>query len=179
MAEVLRREFLAPVLTDVRLGPPGPGGDYDVLARLDDRLLYVEVKSSPPRAIYAPEVAAFLERSRALNPDIALFLVDTRLRMGDKIVPMFDEELRKLPGAPALALLDREICNVRGRLFVANSQPSVAANLAAVLRAYHAGPAAAGVRAAARPGFAGGGGACRGRSFQAWRGRTCPARCCP
>ena len=96
-------------LTDVRLGPPGPGGDYDVLAKLDDRLLYVEVKSSPPKQIYAPEVAAFLERSRGARTRRSRpFLVDTRLRMGDKIVPMFDEELRQLPGAPALAPLERE-----------------------------------------------------------------------
>ncbi len=138
VAETLRREFLAPVLTDVRLGPPGPGGDYDVLAKLDDRLLYVEVKSSPPRQIYAPEAAAFLRRSIELGPDLVLFLVDTRLRMGDKIVPMFDDELRRLAGSPALEPLEREIYSIRGRLFVANSQPSVAANLAAVLRAYHA-----------------------------------------
>ncbi len=139
VAEVLRRELLAPALTNVRLGSPGLGGDYDVLAKLDDRLLYVEVKSSPPKQIYDTEVAAFLERAMALGPEIAVFLVDTRLRMGDKIVPMFEEALGRLAGAPALAPLERQIFHVRSRLFVCNSQPDVAANLAAILRAYHAG----------------------------------------
>ena len=137
VAEVLRRELLAPALTDVRLGPPGPGGDYDVLANLDGSLLYVETKSSPPKQIYAPEVAAFLERAAVLAPEIAVFLVDTRLRMRDKIVPMFEEELARRPEAPAIARLEREIFHVRGRVFVANSEPGIAANLATILRAYH------------------------------------------
>ena len=138
VAEVLRRELLAPALTDVRLGPPGPGGDYDVLADLDGALLYVEAKSSPPRQIYAAEVAAFLERVAALAPEIAAFVVDTRLRMRDKIVPMFEEALARRPEAPAILPLEREIFHVRNRLFVASSHPGIAANLAAILRAYHA-----------------------------------------
>ncbi len=137
VAEVLRRELLAPALTDVRLGPPGPGGDYDVLADLDGSLVYVETKSSPPKQIYAPEVAAFLERAAVLAPEIAVFLVDTRLRMRDKIIPMFEEELARRPEAPVIARLEREIFHVRSRVFVANSEPGIAANLAAILRAYH------------------------------------------
>jgi hypothetical protein len=138
VAEVLRRELDAPALTDVRLGPPGPGGDYDVLAALDGRLIHVEVKSAPPRSIYAPEVAGFLSRSVALAADIAVFFVDTRLRMRDKVVPMFDQELRRLRPGLALEPLERELFHARGRVFVANSQPSVAANIVAVLRAYYA-----------------------------------------
>jgi hypothetical protein len=138
VAEVLRRELLAPVLTDVRLGPPGPGGDYDVLAGLDGALLYVEAKSSPPKQVYAPEVAAFLERVAVLAPEIAVFLVDTRLGMGEKIVPMFEEELARRPGHAVIARLQRGIFHVRSRVFVANSEPGIAANLAAILRAYHA-----------------------------------------
>jgi hypothetical protein len=138
VAEVLRRELLAPALTDVSLGPPGPGGDYDVLADLDGSLVYVEAKSSPPKQIYAPEVAAFLERAAVLAPEIAVFLVDTRLRMLDKIIPMFEEELARRPGAPVIVRLEHEIFHVRSRVFVANSEPGIAANLATILRAYHA-----------------------------------------
>jgi len=139
VAEVLRRELLAPTLSNVRLLGPGLGGDYDVLASLDGRLLYVEAKSSPPKQVYAAEVAAFLQRAAALGPELAVFLVDTRLRMLDKIVPLFDAELTRRPEPLRVERLEREIFHVRGRIFITNSHPAVAANLAAILRAYHAG----------------------------------------
>ena len=65
------------------------GGDYDVLGRLDGALVYLEVKSSPPKQVYDSEVRAFLDRVEDLAPDLAVFLMDTELRMKDKLVPMF------------------------------------------------------------------------------------------
>jgi len=63
------------------------GGDYDVLGKFDGLILYSEVKSSPPKQICAGEVSAFLDRVSDLLPEIAVFFMDTELRMKDKIVP--------------------------------------------------------------------------------------------
>ena len=43
------------------------------------------------------EVAAFFDRLRLLRPDVALFVVDTALRLGDKVVPMLGAELGRPP----------------------------------------------------------------------------------
>jgi hypothetical protein len=71
------------------------GGDYDVMSAAGDLLIYTEVKSAPPKHIDNRKVTAFLKRVRALRPSIAFFLVDTQLRMRDKIVPLFQEALEK------------------------------------------------------------------------------------
>jgi hypothetical protein len=86
----------------IRSGAPGVGGDLDVVAAVEGRLLYVEAKSSPPKHVTVEEVAAFLGRVRALRPDVTLFVVDTALRLSDRILPLFAEALART-GAPPLA----------------------------------------------------------------------------
>ena len=56
-------------------------------------MVYVEIKSSPPRGIERGEIGSFLARITDLLPDIAFLFNDTQLRMKDKIVLMFEEEL--------------------------------------------------------------------------------------
>jgi len=90
IAELLRREFAAEVAWGVKFRRTRAGGDYDVLAKLDGSLLYIEVKSSPPKQIYDSEVAAFLDRVEDLAPEAAVFFMDTELRMKDKLVPLFE-----------------------------------------------------------------------------------------
>lgn len=85
----LRRRLGLAVALGVRSGAPGVGGDLDIVAAAEGKLLYLEVKSSPPKHIAQAEVAAFLRRVRALRPDVALFVVDTALRLSDKVLPMF------------------------------------------------------------------------------------------
>ena len=70
------------------------GGDYDVLSWVERNLLYLEVKSSPPKHIEGIEIGAFLDRIEALMPNFAILLVDTELRMKDKLVPLFEERAR-------------------------------------------------------------------------------------
>ena len=89
----MKREFDAEAVWGVKFRRPKVGGDYDVLARVDGDLFYLEVKSSPPKQIYDSEVAAFLDRVDDLAPENRMFLMDTELRMKDKIVPMFEQEL--------------------------------------------------------------------------------------
>ncbi|NIT99503.1 MAG: hypothetical protein GWN01_00720, partial [Nitrosopumilaceae archaeon] len=69
------------------------GGDFDVLASWLGKLLYIESKSAPPKGIHNPEISAFLERVQNTKPDLAIFINDTHLRVKDKIVLMFEEEL--------------------------------------------------------------------------------------
>jgi hypothetical protein len=138
IAELLKREFGAEVLWGVKFKRPKVGGDYDVLAKLDGSLLYVEVKSSPPKQVMVSEVAAFLDRVADLAPETAVFLMDTELRMKDKLVPMFEQELakRSIGSAPAVVRIERELFAVRDRLFIVNAKESIGRNLEKVIARY-------------------------------------------
>jgi len=130
VAELLRREFGAEALWGVKFRRPNVGGDYDVLAKLDGSLLYVEVKSSPPKQVTDSEVTAFLDRVEDLSPEISVFLMDTELRMKDKLVPMFEQALAKRHAQPpAVVRLERELFGVRDRLFIVNAKESISRNL--------------------------------------------------
>ncbi len=134
VAEVFKREFGAEAIWGVKFKRPNIGGDYDVLAKIyGSSLLYVEVKSSPPKQIYDNEIAAFLDRVSDLAPEISLFFMDTELRMKDKIVPMFEEELRRRHTRPDVTRMERELFQIRGKIFIINSKDSIVRNLEAVL----------------------------------------------
>jgi hypothetical protein len=134
VAELLRREFGAETSWSVKFKRPKVGGDYDVLAGLDGSLLYAEVKSSPPKQIYDSEVAAFLDRVNDLAPDIAVFLMDTELRMKDKLVPMFEKALAaRTTDPPPVQRLERELFEINGRIFIVNAKESIGGNLEAVI----------------------------------------------
>jgi len=106
------------------------GGDYDVLAKLDGSLLYVEVKSSPPKQVTDSEIAAFLARVEDLSPEIAVFLMDTELRMKDKVVPMFEQALANRRGLPpAVVRIERELFHIQERIFIVNAKESIVRNL--------------------------------------------------
>ncbi len=138
-AQLLRREFQAQAEWGVKLKRKagtghGVGGDYDVVARLDGLLLYMEVKSSPPKQIYPNEIAAFLERARGLAPDISVFFMDTELRMKDKIVPMFEEALPS-PG-PRPERLHKELFSIGAGMYIINAKGSAAMNMERILAHY-------------------------------------------
>ncbi len=137
VAELLKREFGAEVLRAVKFRRPRVGGDYDVLAKLDGSLIYIEVKSSPPKQIYDSEIAAFLDRVDDLRPELAVFLMDTELRMKDKIVPMFESALAHRSDAPPPVLrLERELFQIQDRIYIVNAKESLAANLGQVVSRY-------------------------------------------
>jgi len=130
VAELLKREFGADTLWGVKFRRPKVGGDYDVLAKLDGSLLYVEVKSSPPKQVTDSEIAAFLDRVQDLSPEFSLFLMDTELRMKDKLVPMFEQALAKRSSdPPAVVRIERELFSVGDRLFIVNAKESISRNL--------------------------------------------------
>jgi hypothetical protein len=138
VAELLRREFGAEALWGVKFRRPNVGGDYDVLAKLDGSLLYIEVKSSPPKQVTDSDVRAFLDRVQDLSPEFSVFLMDTELRMKDKLVPMFEQELAKRSSGspPAVVRIERELFGIRDRLFIVNAKESIVRNLEKVMARY-------------------------------------------
>ena len=137
VAEILKREFCFESIWGVKFKRPCIGGDYDVLGRFDGSVVYIEVKSSPPKQIYESEISAFLGRVTDLFPEIAVFFMDTELRMKDKIVPMFEDELAKkyaLP--PAVTRMEKELFQIDKRIFIINAKDSVSSNLEKVLNSY-------------------------------------------
>ena len=134
LCEIFRREFAAEAAWGVKFKRPRVGGDYDVIAKIDGSILYMEVKSSPPKQIYNSEIAAFLDRTFDLSPEISVFFMDTELRMKDKIVPMFEEELRKrFPAPPSIVRIEKELFQIWEKTFIINSKDSVSGNIGKVL----------------------------------------------
>ncbi len=151
LSEVLRREFAAEALWGIKFKRPVVGGDYDVIAKIDGSLLYMEVKSSPPKQIYANEISAFFDRVFDLAPGIPIFFMDTELRMKDKIVPMFEEELKKrssealssyfgvTPAShekPPVERIEKELFQIENKIFIINAKESIVNNIEKVLSRY-------------------------------------------
>jgi hypothetical protein len=134
VAQVFVREFHCPTIYGVKFRQTTHGGDYDVIALLGNQLVYAEVKSSPPKGIDVEEVKSFLGRIEDLSPQLALFLVDTELRMKDKIVPLFEEALK---GSYPVIRLVQELFHVNHRVFIVNSKKDIVSNIRQCLRDYH------------------------------------------
>jgi hypothetical protein len=145
VAEVFRQEFGAEALWGVKAKRPNVGGDYDLLAKIDNAILYMEVKSSPPKQIYQGEVSAFFDRALDLFPAVAVFFVDTELRMKDKIVPMFETECNLRAVSCESRRLQKEIFEVLGaggertRIFIMNAKDSIIQNIEKIMAAYYGG----------------------------------------
>lgn len=134
IAEVFRREFAVEAIWGIRFKRPKVGGDYDVIAKVDGSILYMEVKSSPPKQIYQSEISAFFDRVSDLSPEISIFFLDTELRMKDKIVPMFEEEYRhRTTEPPEIARMEKELFHVRNSVFIMNAKDSIAGNIEKIL----------------------------------------------
>jgi hypothetical protein len=74
---------------------------------------------------------------RKLSPDIAVLIVDTHLRMKDKLVPLLSEALgQEGMENHELVRLDKETFSWDGRLFLTNSKRDIGGNLALCLRGY-------------------------------------------
>ncbi len=127
----LERRLGFEVATGVRSGAPGVGGDLDVVAVAEGKLVYLETKSSPPKHLSRAEVSAFLRRVRAVRPDVALFVVDTALRLSDKVLPMFAEgagEGGRRP-APAPRRIFRETWALGPHLYLVNAREDLVENV--------------------------------------------------
>jgi len=137
VAELLRRELGAEAFWGVKFRKQSVGGDYDVLAKLGGSLLYVEVKSSPPKQVTDSEIVAFLDRVEDLAPELTIFLMDTELRMKDKVVPMFEQALSaRNTAASPVNRMERELFTIEDRIFIVNAKESIGRNIEKVVGRY-------------------------------------------
>jgi hypothetical protein len=119
------------VATGVKFHASGVGGDLDIVAAAEGKLVYLEVKSSPPKHLSEGEVHAFFERVDLVAPDVTLFVMDTALRLGDKVVLMLLAGARQAHGAsvPAPRRIARDLWVLDRRVYVVNSKPDLLANI--------------------------------------------------
>jgi hypothetical protein len=131
VARELNRRLGFDVASGVRLHARGVGGDLDVVAAAEGKLVYLELKSSPPKNLSTAEVSAFFDRIRLLRPDLSLFVVDTALRLSDKVLPMLVAELEPRRDESKLAprRIIREIWALTSRLYAVNARPDLIANI--------------------------------------------------
>jgi hypothetical protein len=139
IAEMFKREFASPAIYGLSVKKTKSGGDYDVVASWNGRLVYVEVKSSPPKGIELSEISTFFSRIEDLLPEVAILFNDTQLRMKDKLVVMFEEELEKRYGGEAKTLypverLIEELFHVQNHIFIINSKKDVGENFQICLK---------------------------------------------
>jgi hypothetical protein len=143
LSETLRREFAMETIWGVKFRRPVIGGDYDLIGKINGSILYMEVKSSPPKQIYPTEIAAFFDRVSDLLPEVSIFFMDTELRMKDKIVPMFEDEMRNRSADRALPFpldgiqrIEKELFHIDKKIFIMNAKDSIVHNIECVLRWY-------------------------------------------
>ena len=137
VAEIFKREFSTEAIWGIRFKRPMVGGDYDLIAKVDGSILYMEIKSSPPKQIYQNEISAFFERVSDLLPEIGVFFVDTELRMKDKIVLMFEEDLKKrYSKPPKIIRMEKELFQIWDKIFIINAKDNIATNIEKVLSWY-------------------------------------------
>jgi hypothetical protein len=138
-AQIYMREFYSDSSWGIKIRNTKSGGDYDVISSVEGHLVYTEVKSSPPKHIEIEEIGAFLNRIEDLKPDLSIFLEDTELRMKDKIVPMFEEELKNRFGKISkkkytVKRVVNEIFSINDRIFIINSKPDLTSNIAVCIK---------------------------------------------
>ncbi len=130
LARELRERLGFEVATGVRTGARGVGGDLDVVAAGEGKLVYLEAKSSPPKHLTSAEVSAFLRRVGAVRPDLALFVVDTALRLSDKVLPMFAAALQRSGATPPEPRrVVRETWALGPRLYLVNAREDLVENV--------------------------------------------------
>lgn len=126
VARELRLRLGFDVAAGLKFRVPRVGGDLDVVAAAEGRLVYLELKSSPPRHLLPTEVKGFFARLRALRPDVALFVMDTALRLADKVVPML---MSPLGGDLVPRRVERELWALTPHLYAVNAKPDLVANI--------------------------------------------------
>src|SRR5438128_7864671 len=115
------------VATGVKFRAPGLGGDLDVVAAMEGKLIYLELKSSPPKHLTQGEVAAFFARVRRLRPDVAVFAMDTALRLSDRVLPLLVAELGS--GASGPRRIERDLWALNPHLYAVSAKSDLATNV--------------------------------------------------
>ena len=132
VARELRGRLGFDVAVGVKFHAPEVGGDLDVVAAAEGRLLYLEMKSSPPKHLASDEVGAFFRRVRALRPHLAIFVMDTALRLSDKVLPLLQAELSTQSPPPPRRVV-REVWALTPHLYVVNARQDLMGNIATAI----------------------------------------------
>lgn len=133
VARRIEARYALDAIAGVKFHAPGVGGDLDVIAAAEGRLVVLELKSSPPKHLGDDEVGAFLDRIRALRPDVAIFAVDTALRLADKALPLFVAAAARRGAALSPRRIERELWALSPHLYLVNAKPDLIANLGRAL----------------------------------------------
>ena len=134
VAKVVKNSFRAETIWGVKFRGRTVGGDYDLIAKVESKIMYMEIKSSPPKQIYDREITAFFSRIEDLSPDMSIFFVDTELRMKDKIVPMFEDELhRRYKKKIPVERIVKELFHINRKIFIINAKGGISSNINTVL----------------------------------------------
>jgi len=149
VSELFKRELECTADWGVRIKHFKPGGDFDVIARDESKLVWIETKSSRPEDISETDIRHFLQRDQNLDPDMSIFLVDTRDDLSSLVDyfktiitpilepkryasdPHFRTKIEQLPDFGGIHFFQR-------RIFITNSQPSILTKLRHCLRYYFA-----------------------------------------
>jgi len=142
IAKIFEKEFYSISSWGINISNTQRGGDFDVISFVEGNFIYSEIKSSPPKHIEINEISSFLDRIEDLQPDLSIFFEDTELRLSDKIVPMFQEELeRRSKGYGKKRFSIRgfveegdNIFHINEKIFIINSKPDVIRNLGFLLQ---------------------------------------------
>jgi hypothetical protein len=127
-ARELSRRLGFSVASGLKLRGGGTGGDLDVVAAAEGKLVYVELKSSPPKYLTPAEASAFFDRVRTLRPDISIFAIDTALRISDKVVPILTAVLERAGPQPKPARIQRELWSLTPHIYLINAKPDLVGN---------------------------------------------------
>jgi hypothetical protein len=135
VARELSRRLGFDAAAGVRFHARGVGGDLDVVAAAEGKLAYLELKSSPPKNLSVREVAAFFDRVCMLRADVTLFVVDTALRLSDKVLPMLLTELEYRQGGTQVTprCIERELWALTPYLYAVNGKPDLIASIGRAL----------------------------------------------
>lgn len=140
VAELFKRELACTAAWGVRVGDVGVGGDFDVLARVEAHLAYVETKTTVPEHISEREIRHFLQRDHDFEPDITIFLVDTGDNLSS-LVGQFEKILTAAVGRGPHFEPHKDFSGIYHcvpRIFIVNSEPSILTSLRRCLNYYFA-----------------------------------------
>jgi len=136
ITQIFEREFNSVADWRVKILNLKSGGDFDVIAIVEQMMVFVEVKSSPPKHIHQNVVSEFFLRINDINPDISIFFVDTHLRLKDKINVMFGYELNSKNCKYEIINFFSKIYCVNNNIFIVNSKPDIITNFRECLKYY-------------------------------------------
>lgn len=136
VAKVFSKEFHSFADWRIKILNLKCGGDFDVIAILEGLIVFVEVKSSPPKHIHQNVISEFFMRMNDLNPNVAIFFIDTHLRLKDKINVMFEWEFRKNSREFKIENFYSKIFCVNNNVFIVNSKPDIITNIRECLKYY-------------------------------------------